>query len=430
MSVVFGLARGAICDAMRRLCSVPVEPKARCVSEIAAKKPALLILILLASVNVVTLSMFVPSLPDMAQDFGVSTGTMSWSFSGYLLVIAGLQLIVGPLSDYLGRRPVLIGCLIIYIPASLGCALAPTIEIFFICRVFQGVIIGAVGLSHAMIRDTEPNAEQSAKRLATVVMIMAIMPMLAPVLGGITADLLGWRSNFLIMAIFGLMVLSLVLFSLTETNLSRMATFGQQVRAYPTLIGSVRFWGFALTIICNVGVFYLFVVGMPILGEATFDISRTSIGILLGYMPVGYMAGNSIVKLTAHRVGIPALLLTGRICAIVSVLMVLGLLALDVSNPFILFAPLIINGFANGLVMPTSTSGLVSINPRLAGTASGLSGAIMQLIGAGLTAFGSYTLNAVPSPLSMLLIMLGLSVVGLIPALMLHFSKPAPTDTA
>ncbi|MDG1415856.1 MAG: hypothetical protein P8R39_10925, partial [Alphaproteobacteria bacterium] len=115
---------------------------------------------------------------------------------------------------------------------------------------------------------------------------------------------------------------------------------------------------------------------------------------------------------------------------IVSVLMVLGLLALDVSNPFILFAPLIINGFANGLVMPTSTSGLVSINPRLAGTASGLSGAIMQLIGAGLTAFGSYTLNAVPSPLSMLLIMLGLSVIGLIPALMLHFSKPAPADTA
>lgn len=396
-----------------------------------APPPALLTLILLASVNVVTLNMFLPSLPDMAEDFGVSVGVMGWSFSGYLLVIAGMQLIVGPLSDYFGRRPVLIGCFLVYIPATLACMFAPTIEVFFLGRFFQGVVIAAVGMSHAIIRDTEPTAEHAASRLATVVMIMAIMPMLAPLAGGVLADLFGWRSNFLLMALFSLVTFALVFSTLAETNLNRAATFGRQIRSYPTLLAKRRFWGFALTIVCNVGAFYVFLVGMPIVGQASFELSRTEIGLLMALMPLGYMAGNSIVRVMAPRAGIEPLLMTGRLLGVGSVLLSLGALSLGIGNAFVIFAPLILIGLANGLIMPTSTSGAVSINPQLAGTASGLTGALGQSIGAALTAIGGAIMTAAPTPGVLLTIMLTIAAFGVLPALLLRgTASPEPVSAA
>ena len=409
-----------LCDALRpSLLKLWLE-SLRPVTAAHPKKPALFTLILLTSINVVTLNMFLPSLSHMAEEFGVSAGVMGWSFSGYLLVIAGMQLVVAPLSDRFGRLPVLIACFAVYIPASVGCMFAPNIEIFFICRLLQGGIIGAVGLTHAIIRDTEPNAELAASRLATVVMVMAIMPMLAPLLGGIVADLFGWRSNFLLMALFGAFILLLVLTTLQETNLHKSSTLQQQWKDLPTLLQSYRYWGFALTIVLNVGVFYFFLVGMPILGKENYGLNRTAIGLLLAYMPLGYMIGNSIVRLTSTRFGIPTLLLTGRLLGVLSIVMVIALQWQGQANPFVLFSPLILIGLANGLIMPTSTSGAVSVNPRLAGTASGMTGSMTQLFGAGLTAVGGFALNASSSVYFMLFVMLSLAVLGVFPALLLH----------
>lgn len=392
------------------------------------RRPALLTLILLASINVVTLNMFLPSLPNMAQDFGVGFGVVSWSFSGYLLVVAGMQLIVGPLSDYFGRRPVLLGCFLIYIPASLGCVLAPTIEVFFACRFLQGVIIGAVSTSHAIIRDTEPTQDRAASRLATVVMIMAIMPMLAPLLGGLIADVFGWRAIFVVMTVLGGVIMIIVLMTLEETNTKRMATFGQQIRAYPTLLQSLRFWAFALTIVCNVGIFYVYLVGIPIVGLAEFGLSRTAIGLLLGVVPLGYIAGNSIVRIAAGRVAISTLVLTGRLLGVASILAVMVFLAMGVNQPFLLFSPLVFMGVANGLVMPTSTSGAISVNPSLAATASGLVGATMQAAGAVLTAFSSATVSQSTSAWPLLAIMLSLAVLGVLPAIVLRLTDPQRQD--
>ena len=423
------LAHALLCDALLFLLQKLWLESSLFVTAAHPKKPALFTLILLTSINVVTLNMFLPSLSHMAEDFGVSAGIMGWSFSGYLLVIAAMQLIVAPLSDRFGRLPVLIACFVVYIPASLGCMFAPNIEIFFVCRLLQGGIIGAVGLTHAIIRDTEPNAELAASRLATVVMVMAIMPMLAPLLGGVVADLFGWRSNFLLMALFGSFILFLVLTTLEETNLQKSSTLQQQWKDLPTLLQSYRYWGFALTIVLNVGVFYFFLVGMPILGKENFGLNRTAIGLLLAYMPLGYMIGNSIVRLTSSRLGIPTLLLTGRLLGVLSIVMVIGLQWLEQSNPFLLFSPLVLIGLANGLIMPTSTSGAVSVNPRLAGTASGMTGSMTQLFGAGLTAVGGFALNATSSVSFMLYVMLALAAFGVLPALLLHVGQHRDSAT-
>ena len=141
-----------------------------------------------------SLNLFLPAMPDMAADFNVSQATISLTLSGYLVVTGGLQLLIGPLSDALGRRPIVLGSLTVYAIASLGAAYATTIELFLLARFIQGTAIAGNVLSQAIIRDTSVDQRQAATRIAVVAMVMAVGPMIAPVVGGALSNLFGWRS--------------------------------------------------------------------------------------------------------------------------------------------------------------------------------------------------------------------------------------------
>ena len=158
-----------------------------------------------------SLNLFLPAMPDMAADFNVSQATISLTLSGYLVVTGGLQLLIGPLSDALGRRPIVLGSLTVYAIASLGAAYATTIELFLLARFIQGTAIAGNVLSQAIIRDTSVDQRQAATRIALVAMVMAVGPMIAPVVGGALSDLFGWRSNFYFLAASASASASLVL---------------------------------------------------------------------------------------------------------------------------------------------------------------------------------------------------------------------------
>lgn len=396
----------------------------------SVQSPALITLILIASCNVLTTNMFLPSLPDMAAEFQVSAGLMSFAISGFLLMIAGMQLIIGPLSDLLGRRPVLLVSLSIYVFASALCVWAPSIELFFLGRCIQAVVVAGTALSQAIIRDTVRDEDAAASRLAFVVMVMAVIPMIAPIIGGLLGDLVGWRSNFLVMTVYGAVVLLVVIFGLPETNLNKTPTFIKQLQGYPTLIRHPRFWGFATTSALNLSLFYTFLILIPVVGQTVFDLSRSEVGILLGLMPLGYMIGNWITSQTVKRFGTGAILMTGRLLSVFGIVGILILHLLGVSTPLILFAPLVVAGAGNGFVMPATNAGAISVFPHLAGTAAGLNGALGMFFGAVLTTLSAYIIAAVPSVMALISIMLSLAVLGLLPALLLHVTSPSPAGVA
>lgn len=243
----------------------------------AVSPPRIVTLILITSLATLSLNMFLPSLSNMADTFQADYGLVSLSVAGYLGMTGLLQVIMGPLSDRFGRRPVLLAGLFIFIAASLGCVLATDIWTFLAFRMMQAAIISGAALSPAVVRDMVPERE-AASLLGYISMAMAIAPMLAPMFGGVLDELFGWRASFVAFAVMGVMVFTLCWTDLGETNLSPSETFSRQFQAYPELFRSRRFWGYSLCMAFSTGSFYAFLAGAPLVTRALFDMSPGVLG--------------------------------------------------------------------------------------------------------------------------------------------------------
>lgn len=220
--------------------------------------PHTITLVILTGVSVMTLNMILPSLAQMAEEFDVPYAYVNIAISGYLAITAVLQIIIGPLSDMYGRRPILLGSIAIFAIASVGCILAQDFWLFLTFRLIQGAVAAGQVLSRVIIRDMLP-PKQAASLMGYVAMSMALAPVLAPVAGGALHMLFGWRSIFSLFTITGFIVLALVWFDLGETNQNRSSSFGKQLREYPHLLKSRRFWGYSLCIAFSVGGFFVFI---------------------------------------------------------------------------------------------------------------------------------------------------------------------------
>jgi MFS family permease len=212
----------------------------------ASAPPKLFTLVLLSGLSVVSLNMFLPSLSNIAAEFQTSYRLLaSVSIAGYAAMTTVLQLLIGPLSDRVGRRPVVLVSLVIFVVASLGCLLALDVWAFLLFRTMQAAIVSGFALSRVIIRDTEP-AQKAASLMGYLSIAWAIAPMLAPMLGGAFDQLFGWRANFWAFLGFGAAVLVLCWLDLGETNKNPSETFTKQFKAFPSLFRSRRFWGYSL----------------------------------------------------------------------------------------------------------------------------------------------------------------------------------------
>ncbi len=233
-----------------------------------------------------------------------------------------------------------------------------------------------------------------------VTMGMALVPMLSPPLGGLLSDLFGWQSNFYALFIGGVLVFLIAFMDQGETNQHKSASFGAQFKAYPELLTSRRFWGYTLTMVFASGTFYAYLGGAPFVGERFFGLSATEVGAFLSLTPLGYMLGNGVSGRFSIAVGLYRMILLGA-CVTLGLMTVALMVGLSgVVHPLGFFAFTISIGFGNGLILPSANAGLLDVRPNLAGSASGLSGAMMTFGGAGLTVLSSFVLteesNAVP----------------------------------
>lgn len=366
--------------------------------------PALITLILVTSASVLTMNAFLASLPAMADDLGASYGFMQIAVSGYLAVTALMQLIIGPLSDRYGRRPVIMGGLIIFIIASLGCVTATDGTTFMFFRMMQAAIAAGMVLSRAMVRDILPPNE-AASMIGYMTAAMALVPMVGPMYGGAMEEALGWRATFWSFAVLGTAILVLCWFDLGETNHNRSASLTQQFRAYPSLFRARRFWGYSATAAFASGSFYVLLGGGPYVAREIFGQSPAATGLYLGMIAIGYMSGNLVTGRLAGRVGINMMMLYGCIAATLGIGAGLFVDLFIVQHPLAVFGFCIFIGFGNGLTMPSATTGLLSVRPGLAGSASGLGAALMIGGGAGLSLFSGAALSPTSGATPMLLLM-------------------------
>ena len=382
----------------------------------ATSPPRLFTLILLAALAVLPVNMFLPSLSNIAQEFQADYALVNLSIAGYAGIAAVLQLIMGPLSDRFGRRPILLAGLAIFILASLGCVLATDIWIFLVFRLLQATIVSGYAVSLAVIRDSSPEQE-TASLIGYAAMAWAVAPMLGPMFGGLLDELFGWRASFWAFVVFGVAVLALCWVDLSETNKAPSDTIMKQFRTYPELFRSRRFWAYALCMAFSTGAFYAFLGGAPLAAKAVFEMPPATLGFYMGTITAGFVLGSFLSGRYANRYPLTTMMIAGRIVACAGLVVGLALFLAGVVHVMSLFGPCMFVGLGNGLTMPSASAGALSVQPQLAGSASGLAGALTVAGGAVISSITGAVLTEDNSAYALLGVMLLSSLTALFAAL-------------
>lgn len=346
----------------------------------------MLLLIGLVSFGPLSTDLYLPSLPQIGERFAADPGQVQLTLSVFLAGFAISMLGYGPLSDRFGRRPVLIGALVLYTLASIACMLATSIEALIVARFFQalGGCAGPV-LGRAIVRDVH-GAERSAQVLSTLAMAMALAPAIGPVLGGVLTQAYGWTANFVLLSLFGVVMLLGVLLQLQETNrhLDREALRPFQFLAnYRSLVRQRTYVGYVGVVTCGYAAIFSFISGSSFTLIDGLGLSPLQFGFCFSAVVLGFMAGSflasrlhgSMATDRQIRLGTQVMLLAGCLSA--------GLAWAGVHSIASIVGPMALVLIGCGLTLPNSMARGIAPFPRMAGAASALMG-FVQMAGAAL----------------------------------------------
>ncbi|UWQ46935.1 multidrug effflux MFS transporter [Leisingera aquaemixtae] len=379
--------------------------------------PRIFTLILLAGLSALGMNLHLPSLAGMSEYYTVDYRVMQLSVALYLAGNAVVQIFVGPISDQMGRRPVILTSIVLFLLATLGCIYAPTAEVFLMFRVAQTAVAATMVLSRAAVRDLY-DTNEAASMIGYVTMGMAIVPMIGPAIGGFLDQWMGWKANFWMLFLVGAATLVITFTDFGETAHKSGKTLVAQFREYPELLRSPRFWGYSLSSGLASGAFFAYLGGAPFVGTEVYGLSTAELGVYFSAPAVGYFAGNFISGRYSMRLGVNRMVLWGCVINVGGVLLSLLIAMAGADSVFTFFGLMCFVGLGNGMAIPNATAGAISVRPHLAGTASGLSGAIMIGAGAALSAFAGMLLVPGSTAVPLLVIMFATAASGLIAILL------------
>ncbi|KIC29296.1 MULTISPECIES: multidrug effflux MFS transporter [unclassified Leisingera] len=379
--------------------------------------PRIFTLILLAGLSALGMNLHLPSLAGMAEYYAVDYRVMQLSVALYLAGNAVVQIFVGPISDQMGRRPVILISIVLFLLATLGCIYAPTAELFLLFRVAQTVVAATMVLSRAAVRDMY-DTNEAASMIGYVTMGMAVVPMIGPAIGGFLDQWMGWKANFWLLFLVGAATWAITFSDFGETASKSGKTLTAQFREYPELLLSPRFWGYSLSSGLASGAFFAYLGGASFVGIEIYGLSTAELGVYSAAPAVGYFAGNYLSGRFSIRLGMNRMVLWGCVVNSGGVLLSLLIAMAGTDTVWTFFGLMCFVGLGNGMSIPNATAGAISVRPHLAGTASGLSGAIMIGAGAALSAFAGMLLVPGSSAVPLLAIMFGTAMCGLVAILL------------
>jgi DHA1 family bicyclomycin/chloramphenicol resistance-like MFS transporter len=348
----------------------------------------LLLLMAMTSIGPTTLNVVVPAVPEMAQRLAADVGAVQLIVSVYLLALAAGQLVMGPLSDRFGRRPVLLAALALTAAASVLAIAMATVGSLIVARVLQAVGASAgIVVSRAIIRDLF-DRNRAAAMLGLVATVMVVVPTLGPLIGGLLYVAFGWEAIFLFTAVTGAMIAIWAALALPETrglNAPDGASPGF-FRGLRELAASARFAGYVCAGAFGSATFFAFLGGGTHVVVTLMERTPAEYGVWFALSSIGYMAGNFAASRLSTRLGIDRLIWWGIAVEAAGVALAAVLAAFAMHwGPFIVFVPQMVVNFGNGLLLPGAIAGAVSVRPQAAGTAAGIVGFTQMALGAALT---------------------------------------------
>jgi len=371
------------------------------------------LLIVFVAVSLVGAAMYTPSLPAIAAGFGAPVATVQLTVSVYLIGFAIAQLFVGALSDRYGRKPVLLAGFLLFIVASTACALAPSVQALIAARLFQaiGASVGIV-VTRAIIRDRF-GATGSARYMAYLGMAAGLTPALSPTVGGIVQVSAGWRGVFHTMSGLGVVALLTALVALRESHLPEArirAGLRGMLTGFGLLLRHWRFLAYTVAAATPSAMFFVFLAAGPVVMIGPAGVAPDVYGFYALCMPGGYITGNFLSSRITPRVGIDRAIAGGNLIAVAGAVAMAAIGASGYFTPLAFALPLVVMGFGNGIAVPAAYAGVVEAEPRLAGTASGLTGFLQFAYAAGVNPLAGLVRHAALNELGWILF--GLAVAG------------------
>ncbi len=330
-----------------------------------------------------------PAFTQMGRDLGVGSTALQQVVSVYLFSFAAMSLFHGPLSDAVGRKPVMVGGAVVYALASVGAALSPSLPVLLLCRALQGASAGAGTIvSRTVVRDLYegPRAQQL---MSVIAMVFGVGPAIAPLLGGWLLHLGPWPVIFWFLALFGVLIAAAVVLLLPESH--------PVDRRTPLRVGSVlgnvaaaardgRF-----LVLCGANAFsfaaqFLYIAGAPIVVVEILGLGEQDFWQLFVPMVVAMVSGSFVGGRLAERVPGPRLVASAQVVAGTGALVAVVLAATPGTSaqmPYALVG-LVMVSFATGLSLPVYQIALLDAFPRARGTAASVSTFLMLLLNSAL----------------------------------------------
>jgi DHA1 family bicyclomycin/chloramphenicol resistance-like MFS transporter len=354
----------------------------------AAALRLVLVLGALVALGPLSIDMYLPALPSIARELSTTESTIQLTLSGTVLGLALGQLLVGPLSDAIGRRVPLITGTLIHVGASILCLLAPTVELLIPARVLQGLgaSAGAV-LALAVVRDLHTDRE-AATLLSRLILVMGVSPVLAPTLGSALLRWTQWRGVFVALAIIGLASAVAAALALPETlpkQRRQPLRIRTTVRAYGGLLTDRSVVGLVLVAGLAMAGLFAFVTSGSFVFQQQFGLNQQQFGLMFGASAVWLIAATQLNARLMHKYEPHQVLVVASLCATVAAAMLFLTAATGLGGMFGIAVPVWLVLFFAGLILPNAPAVALSAHGENAGTAASLLGAVQFGVGAAIS---------------------------------------------
>jgi MFS transporter, DHA1 family, multidrug resistance protein len=362
--------------------------------------------------GLLAMTICLPSMQDWPATFGASQASVQLTLSAFIAAYGGLQLVWGPWSDRIGRKPLLLAGLVLSCAGSLLAAFAPTLAALTLARVVQGAGCAAgMVIARAMVQDLFTGNERT-RVMAFVGMTMGVCPPLATLVGGQLHVRFGWQANFVVIAALAAVLLVSAWWGLpaAQPTQPRAAGGSQLLAGYGRLLREPAFRLYVLLLASTTATFYTFLGGAPIVLKG-YGVTPERVGWYIMCIPVAYIVGNLWTSRQVRRSTERRIMAIGQVWTLAGLLLVLVLGLWGARTPMALALPLILLGIGHGLLAPPTLSGTVGLIPALAGSAAAIGGLMQQMSGA----FGAFVVGLVPhdGQVNLAILMLAWAACGL-----------------
>lgn len=362
-----------------------IADDSRSVAPPATARGLIILLGALTAFGALSIDMYLPSLPTIARDLSTPGSVAQLTIAAFLIGLAFGQLVYGPLADRVGRRPPLLAGIGLYIFASIGCALAPRIELLIGFRTLQalGACAGMV-IARAVVTDLfEP--QRRVHVLSTLMLVMGLAPIFAPLAGGYLLLVGGWRFLFALLAVFGGVVGVVALLRLPETRPAHVAAHARSessLRAYLALVTDRDVVGYVLTSALSSASLFAYISSSPMVLIETYHVPTQAFGWIFGLNGAGIIGAGQLNRVLAHRYAPRQILKVTNLAACGFSLLMLACAFSGLGGPYGVLVPLFFVLASYGLAQPNATAAAMQAGGARSGAASAMFGFAQSASGA------------------------------------------------